>query len=378
MELFSYDEIKSAFDSLLQGKLRNKRKSYALEYVGHKVNGENVSLLPVGTDGITTIHVLKDENSLNNFLKEIYRLTNECYPGTDVPRIEVKKYKIKEIAIDETKSRTIVIPCLRDQVVVRCVLNKLNQLILVDEENRPNQKIDVLTRKIRNSILEKPGKKMLRTDISNFYPSVNVDKLLDMLTLSHGNLLDDRLLQLIRKILVNNKSAGLYNGLPVGVGFCVLLANYYISRMKLSLNFPGIELVRYEDDLLFIMDKEVDESMVLKKLDQIFSQFSLKRNVEKTEVMDALAEFKFLGVYFNKGFVSTGEEKIKQWKTRVNEDIRRQFKEIDMVKILYPDLALPSNKDLVNIIWRAHLTGERSKVFKHANRIRKINEEKIS
>ena len=132
MELFSYDEIKSAFDSLLQGKLRNKRKSYALEYVGHKVNGENVSLLPVGTDGITTIHVLKDENSLNNFLKEIYRLTNECYPGTDVPRIEVKKYKIKEIAIDETKSRTIVIPCLRDQVVVRCVLNKMNQLILVD------------------------------------------------------------------------------------------------------------------------------------------------------------------------------------------------------------------------------------------------------
>ena len=378
MELFSYDEIKSAFDSLLQGKLRNKRKSYALEYVGHKVNGENVSLLPVGTDGITTIHVLKDENSLNNFLKEIYRLTNECYPGTDVPRIEVKKYKIKEIAIDETKSRTIVIPCLRDQVVVRCVLNKMNQLILVDEENRPNQKIDVLTRKIRNSILAKPGTKMLRTDISNFYPSVNVDKLLDMLPLTHGNLLDDRLLQLIRKILVNNKSAGLYNGLPVGVGFCVLLANYYVSQMKLSLNFPGIELVRYEDDLLFIMDKEVDESMVLKKLDQIFSQFSLNRNVEKTEVMDALAEFKFLGVYFNEGFVSTGEEKIKQWKTRVNEDIRRQFKEIDMFKILYPDLALPSNKDLVNIIWRAHKTGERSKVFKHANRIRKINEEKIS
>ena len=219
---------------------------------------------------------------------------------------------------------------------------------------------------------------MLRSDISNFYPSVNVDKLLDMLTLTHGNLLDDRLLQLIRKILVNNKSAGLYNGLPVGVGFCVLLANYYVSQMKLSLNFPGIELVRYEDDLLFIMDKEVDESMVLKKLDQIFSQFSLKRNVEKTEVMDALAEFKFLGVYFNKGFVSTGEEKIKQWKTRVNEDIRRQFKEIDIVKILYPDLGLPSNKDLVNIIWRAHKTGERSKVFKHANTIRKINEEKIS
>jgi hypothetical protein len=148
--------------------------------------------------------------------------------------------------------------------------------------------------------------------------------------------------------------------------------------MKLSHHFQGIELVRYEDDLLFIMDKEVDESMVLKRLDVIFSQFSLKRNVDKTEVMDALAEFKFLGVYFNEGFVSTGEEKIKQWKTRVNEDIRRQFKEIDMVKILYPDLTLPSNKDLVNIIWRAHKMGERSKVFKHANRIRKINEEKIS
>ena len=63
MELFSYDEIKSAFDSLLQGKLRNKRKSYALEYVGHKVNGENVSLVT------NRQNVLPDGDRINDLVK---------------------------------------------------------------------------------------------------------------------------------------------------------------------------------------------------------------------------------------------------------------------------------------------------------------------
>ena len=88
MELFSYDEIKSAFDSLLQGKLRNKRKSYALEYVGHKFNGENglvhdrQSVLPDG-DRINDL-VKVSFSPPDNTLADYHELVSGIYKGSTI------------------------------------------------------------------------------------------------------------------------------------------------------------------------------------------------------------------------------------------------------------------------------------------------------
>jgi hypothetical protein len=254
MTLFTLEKIEAAFDEMVANKIKNERKSIALEFADYQITGQNTSVLPVGHDGITTMHVLKTPQSKSYFLNEIYRLINECIPNTDIPRIELKKYKIKDKSTDDTKTRKIVIPCLRDQVVVRCILNKLNEIGIIDEKNKPNQNVHDLTSKIRKSILTGSPKKIIRTDIKNFYPSINSKKLIQCLEASHGNIIDPRIMNLIRKILLDNKSKGGYTGLPLGVGFCVLLANYYISQMNLSQKFSDIEFYRYEDDVLFIVD----------------------------------------------------------------------------------------------------------------------------
>ena len=378
MTLFTLQEIEVAFDALIQGKIRNRRKSVAFESIGYCITAQNTSVLPVGTDGITTMHVLKTPESKVYFFNEILRLTNECIPNTDIPRIEFKQYKIKEITIDDTKKRTIVIPCLRDQVVVRCILNKLNQIGITDEENRPNPKIDALTRKVRNSILSGKPKKIIRTDITNYYPSINTANLLKKLEASHGDIIDSRMMHLIRKVLVDNKSKEGYSGLPLGVGFCVLLANYYISEMKLAYHFPGIDLIRFEDDVMFIVEDSIDENLILSKLDAIYEQFGINRSEKKTEIMGAMSDFKFVGVNYKEGKVFIGEEKFNKWKVSVADDIKKQFRDFTMLKVIDPNAEIPKNRDLVSKIWKAHKKGERSKVYQHSLKIQRINEEEIN
>ena len=378
MSLFTMEEIEAAFAAMVAGKVRNRTKSIALESIGTYLNAQNTSVMPVGTDGITTMHVLKTPEKKAQFFKEIFRLVNECIEGPTIPKITFKKYKIKNKVIDETKTRTVIIPCLRDQVVIRCILNKLNTIGIVDEENKPNPDVVELTTKIRNLILSGGPKKIIRTDIANYYPSINTEKLIQLLEASHGHLIDPRIMNLIRKVLIDNKSKDGYSGLPLGIGFCVLLANYYISQMKLAEHFRGIDLVRYEDDIMFIVDEKVDEKEILARLDAIYDEFGIKRSEKKTEIFDAMSAFKYIGVNYENGKVFIGDEKFTKWKVSVAKDIKKQFRDFSILKTYDSNVSVPSNKELVNKIWKAHKKGERSKVYQHSIRIQKINEVEIA
>ena len=377
MSLFTMEEIEAAFAAMVAGKIRNRTKSIALESIGTYLNAQNTSVMPVGTDGITTMHVLKTPEKKAQFFKEIFRLVNECIEGPTIPKITFKKYKIKNKVIDETKTRTVIIPCLRDQVVIRCILNKLNSIGIVDEENKPNPDVVELTTKIRNLILSGGPKKIIRTDIANYYPSINTEKLLQLLEASHGHLIDPRIMNLIRKVLIDNKSKDGYSGLPLGIGFCVLLANYYIAQMKLSEYFQGINLVRYEDDIMFIVDEKVDEKEILARLDAIYDEFGIKRSEKKTEIFDAMSAFKYIGVNYEGGKVFIGDDKFTKWKVSVAKDIKKQFRDFSILKTYDSNVSVPSNKELVNKIWKAHKKGERRKVYQHSIRIQKINELEI-
>jgi hypothetical protein len=377
MSLFTMEEIEAAFAAMIAGKIRNRTKSIALESIGTYLNAQNTSVMPVGTDGITTMHVLKTQEKKAQFFKEIFRLVNECTEGPTIPKITFKKYKIKNKVIDETKTRTVIIPCLRDQVVIRCILNKLNSIGIVDKENMPNPDVVELTKKIRNFILSGGPKKIIRTDIANYYPSINTEKLLQLLEASHGHLIDPRIMNLIRKVLIDNKSKDGYSGLPLGIGFCVLLANYYIAQMKLAEHFQGIDLVRYEDDIMFIVDQKVDEKEILARLDAIYDEFGIKRSEKKTEIFDAMSAFKYIGVDYEGGKVFIGDEKFTKWKVSVAKDIKKQFRDFSILKTYDSNVSVPSNKELVNKIWKAHKKGERSKVYQHSIRIQKINELEI-
>ena len=372
-EVFSLEEIESAFNSMLLNKKRNYKSSYVLESLGYNIDGRNTSLLPVGVDGITTCHVLKSKESREQFLNEIYRLVNQFENDTEIPRLVPKKYKIKEIESVNGKKRKVLIPCLRDQVVVKCILNRLNTIGITDEENKPNQRIDLLTKRVTELIRKDSNKKILRTDISNFYPSINRELLIEKLRQSHEELISTPIINLIEKFINKNKSCDCYTGLPVGVGICVLLANYYVSQLNLTKEIPNAEIIRYEDDFLLIADESVDEKAIMSDFDRVLNNFNLKRNPEKTKFFNACDEFDFLGVSFKNKRPYIPEERYNRWKKSVKEDIKKQFRELKIMSLVNQSVSIPKNKEIVDTIWKDHKRGLRSKFYQHRMRINNIS-----
>jgi hypothetical protein len=372
-EVFSLEEIESAFNSMLLNKKRNYKSSYVLESLGYNIDGRNTSLLPVGVDGITTCHVLKSKESREQFLNEIYRLVNQFENDTEIPRLVPKKYKIKEIESVNGKKRKVLIPCLRDQVVVKCILNRLNTIGITDEENKPNQRIDLLTKRVTELIRKDSNKKIIRTDISNFYPSINRELLIEKLRQSHEELISTPIINLIEKFINKNKSCDCYTGLPVGVGICVLLANYYVSQLNLTKEIPNAEIIRYEDDFLLIADESVDEKAIMSDFDRVLNNFNLKRNPEKTKFFNACDEFDFLGVSFKNSRPYIPEERYNRWKKSVKEDIKKQFRELKIMSLVNQSVSIPKNKEIVDTIWKDHKRGLRSKFYQHRMRINNIS-----
>jgi hypothetical protein len=270
--------------------------------------------------------------------------------------------------------RKISIPCLRDQVVVRCILNRLNEIGIVDSDNKPNQNIPTLTAKIKGLIKAQPNRQIIRTDIKDFYPSVNTDMLLSLLQTTHGDVIGSRLMDLIRKAILDNKSADAYTGLPLGMGTSVLLANYYISQLGLSHFYEGVNVIRYEDDLIMFLDEGVDAEAVKKKLDEKLAEFGLTRNDDKTQTLNCMDAFVFLGVSYENGNVSVTEERIKKWEEDVKSDVHSEILNYRTLELIKPGAVIPKRKEIVDMIWKQHKRGKRSYLHQHYLKIKAINE----
>lgn len=65
--LFTYEEITNALKALVQSKIKNKRRSNAFREFDLFYNPKKFSLLPVGMDGQTTIHVYESEEKKKHF-----------------------------------------------------------------------------------------------------------------------------------------------------------------------------------------------------------------------------------------------------------------------------------------------------------------------
>jgi hypothetical protein len=373
--LFTYEEIANALKALVQSKIKNKRRSNAFREFDLFYNPKKFSLLPVGMDGQTTIHVYETEEKKEAFLWGIYRLVNDFEKErVQVPRYTFKKFKVVEYETKPGKMRKISIPCLRDQVVVRCILNRLNEIGIVDSDNKPNQNIPTLTAKIKGLIKAQPNRQIIRTDIKDFYPSVNTKKLLALLEATHGDVIGSRLMDLIRKAILDNKSAAAYTGLPLGMGTSVLLANYYISQLGLANFYEGVNVIRYEDDLIMFLDEGVDAEDVKKKLDEKLTEYELTRNEDKTEVLSCLDPFVFLGVSYDKGNVSVTEERLKKWKEDVKSDVHSEILNYRTLELIKPGAVIPKRKDIVDMVWKQHKRGKRSYLHQHYLKIKAINE----
>jgi CRISPR-associated protein Cas1 len=146
---------------------------------------------------------------------------------------------------------------------------------------------------------------ILESDIEAFFPSINLNKLRDIL-FKYLPLKDMKLKNILIKSInaKYKKGSTIYDreiGLSQGSSISPLLANLYLNLFDEQIKNENVRLVRYADDFV-IMTKSFDKALeVLNKIELILGELNLKIKRNKTQIKSISDGFRFLGYEF-KGY----------------------------------------------------------------------------
>lgn len=148
---------------------------------------------------------------------------------------------------------------------------------------------------------------VIRTDISNFYPSIDKHSLYKKI--SRSNILTNNTLQILKPLFFSSS----IKGIPLGLSFSSSLSEIYLEDFDtdILINFNPVFYFRYVDDIIIVLngehqstkDKNIFKNISIDKLDYLFNTYSLTRNDEKTKFAyhtkkDIDFAFEYLGYHF--------------------------------------------------------------------------------
>ena len=124
---------------------------------------------------------------------------------------------------------------------------------------------------------------MCRTDISKYYPSIQID-LLQQSLLTNG--CDAQAVARIFASLKFWQEFCLLNGLPIGPEAWAVLSNFFLRPIDNLIATTGAQYKRYGDDMLiFSRDRSMGEA-VAESIDDELRFLQLTRSLEKTAFFD--------------------------------------------------------------------------------------------
>lgn len=368
------EEVATAYETLISKARAKLRVPAGFRGMAGMDDPAVVSLLPVGCDGMTTIQVERNPDTKARFFREVVRMFNEDDRQTGLPKFRLKRFSIQERIEKrggQEKIRTTVLLCLRDQVAMRVLLNRIKQSGIV-HGNWSDMYAQVAA--IHADLESRKGAPVvIKTDISDFHPSVNRMQLIELLQTRMSARLEARVLQLLKYVISGNPSADQVRGLPLGLSVSVLLAEFYAQQMDLPALIPGVSVYRYADDIVLIADEGTDADMILSALDQRLSAFGLRRNQGKTKVAVDGA-FDYLGVEFRGTKLSVKEAGLKRWSTAVWAEVGKDIESHRILAALHPDRQMPDRRDLIRSAFKEYKRGGRSSYWKFARRVLALNQ----
>lgn len=158
---------------------------------------------------------------------------------------------------------------------------------------------------------------IIRTDIENFFPSVNKHTLYRKF--NNLNILKRSSFDILKEFLFNKK----IDGIPLGLGFSNHLAEFYLSDFDKDIKkaFKPEAYFRYVDDIIIVSCTENIEHLYPKKhdienkLDVILQNYDLRRNHSKTEIK-----------YIKKTEAKKKQKVIKKRTVQFNDNMTEQYK----------------------------------------------------
>jgi len=369
-------EVEAAYERLLEKGREKTRLAAAFRAIDGLTDPARVSLRPVGCDGMTTRQVERSADAKRRFFSEIVRMFNEDRPGTTLPKFRLKRFKVqvrRESRDGKEKERRTVVLCLRDQVAVRVLLGRLTTALSVGERwNQVYATVEGLVRDIRG---RSTPPLIIKTDISQFHPSVDRTRLLEMLRAK--GVLDGRTMDILEQVLCGHPSADEVAGLPMGLSVSVLLGEFYAASMQLDGMLPGVRVHRFADDIVLVAESGTESAHILRALDDRMAALGLSRNADKTVVVEG-GRFEFLGVQFDGRRVWHDETRVKRWEAAVWTEVGRDIRSHQVMAGLDPARTIPDRREVARAAFREHKRGERSAYWRYMQRLRALDAEEVS
>lgn len=127
---------------------------------------------------------------------------------------------------------------------------------------------------------------LLKCDIKDFFPSVPVNRLLEMLSsIFYG----DEIVDLLKKILKGK------SGLPVGNPISPILSNLYLLNFDNFIPQIGVRMVRFSDDFVIFGKAEHNASQIETLINKQLNSYQLQLKTEKTVIYTNKREIEFVG-----------------------------------------------------------------------------------
>ncbi len=312
----------------------------------------NANPRSAGPDGVSV------ETFKRSFRSELKLLRNELLTNRYCPSpgYGVALFKNPTAGIAAGNVRPITVFNVRDRVIQRAIANVM-WIYLRDHVYSEvsfggirSYKIRRGNNKICTSIpknVQAAARKILElrnegyvytfeTDIRNFFPSIDKERLLvELLQVLPDATLRDLLQAAIATFVTNadeieNRGLAEYwnpgRGVPQGGVLSPLLANFYLSSFDAAMISEGFKMVRYVDDLVILCRSEADARQAFSFCKSTLASVGLSihdigapdtRGRCKTNIVPPDRSFDFLGLRLSKYSVRPSDDKLDALRSRI-------------------------------------------------------------
>ena len=272
-----------------------KPLTYIITKENLKIAYEEISKNSSGLDDVSFKEFDKKLSENLNTLVE--RVLKGDYAPEPLKKIEINKPNSDE-------KRPIALSAIKDKIIQRVLYQNMNPYFdKTFSKNsyayRPNKSTLKAINKTTNYINQK-NFIILKTDIQNFFETIDHDILLKMLD---KEIKDKKLIRLISLFLqVGGFTQQNYDehllGVYQGDILSPLLSNIYLDKMDRYLDENHLNFVRYADDFALFFKSKNEAYEHLKALKKFLKTLKLKLNFDKTKILHIKDGFTFLGVRF--------------------------------------------------------------------------------
>lgn len=242
-----------------------------------------------------------------NIKSSLRALINNTY------QFDPSKHKIKRI---KSKVRDLYISTWKDRIIERWLSDELNNYMSKYFSQSSyafrtdGNSIDICQARLAKNI--RNYKYAAKLDISNFFYSINQQKMVTMLT----KYCDDKLIKLLEQRIKfqyydrEGETQQSTVGLPFGSAISCVLANIYMTDIDHQMTQLNIKYYRYSDDILILANDLDTLNDAVNKFTKLVNDIDLSINTKKTSIVELTKPIKYLGLNFNgDGRVSLAVEK---------------------------------------------------------------------